>query len=398
MFPSTSVNFTAEDFVGRKMSNGTSNSTTYTELLRMQELKSKFNENIGLSEYDRFPEPCANKGSMPSEVHHLSSKHQPLHASVSGHQNGQAHLPDIRHASYLEHSIYTGLYRTDDSNATAAETRFDCPLSSLGIECDKTKMADSLTALLYDIDGSLSQDKIHFPSATTRGVDFISPIMDKYFHPSSSAVSFAKEQSSENNLSTNDAVAAFVEQHVTPNLQEEFTTKANQIGGEKHQSGCSHQYGNVGLLKNKDGGHFSSTLDQSEKANFELLQGVASDSIEKPQDTKKAFPEILADKSKTKKARVGARKKRTYDWDILRKEVIANRGNEERGQNAKDALDWETIRQIDVKEISDTIRERGMNNMLSERIKVSMSIQSRFAYLLEYNCPVMYAHLYQFSL
>jgi hypothetical protein len=161
-----------------------------------------------------------------------------------------------------------------------------------------------------------------------------------------------------------------VKQHVTLNLQEEFTTKEMQIGGEKHQSGCSQQYGNVGLLKNKDAIHFSSNLYQSEKANSEL-QAVASDLVEKPKDSKKAFPEVLADKPKTKKARV-ARKKRTYDWDILRKEVIANRGNEERGQNAKDALDWETIRQIDVKEISDTIRERGMNNMLSERIKVSM--------------------------
>ncbi|XP_047046196.1 protein ROS1A-like [Lolium rigidum] len=370
MFPSTYVNFTAEDSVGRNMPNGTSNSTTYTELLRMQELKSKFNEKIGLSEYDRFPEPCANKGSMPSEVHHLSSKHQPLHASVSRHHNGQAHLPDLTHVSYLERSAYNGFH----SNDTRAETIFNGPLPTPGIDSDKTKMADSLTALLYDVDGSLSQEKIHFPSATTRGADFISPIMDKYFHPScSETVSFAKEHSIQNNLSRNDAVAAFVEQHVSLNLQEKFTTKAKQIGGEKHQSGCSQQYDNVGLLKNKDGSHFSSNLYQSEKSNSPLLQDVASDSVEKPKDTKKAFLEVPADKSKTKKTRAGARKKKTYDWDILRKEVIANRGNEERGQNAKDALDWETIRQIDVKEISDTIRERGMNNMLSERIKAFLN-------------------------
>lgn len=374
MFPSTYVNFTAEDLGCRNMPNGTSNSTTYTELLRMQELKSKLNEKIGLSEYDRVPEPCTNNGSIPSEVHNLSSKRQSLHASVSCHQNGQAHLPDITYASYLERSVYTGLSRTDDYNATPAETRFDCHLSSPGVDSDKTKMADSLTALLYDIDGSLSQDKIHFPSATARGADFITPIMNTYFHPSSSeTVSFAKEQSIENNLSRNNAAAPFVEQHVTPNLQEESSTKAKQIRGEKHQLGCSQQYGNVGLLKNKDGSHYSSNLYQSGKANSELLQGVASDSIEKPRDSNKAFPEVPADGSKTKKARVGARKKRTYDWDILRKEVLVNRGNEERSQNAKDALDWETIRQIDVKEISDTIRERGMNNMLSERIKAFLN-------------------------
>ncbi|CAM0945389.1 unnamed protein product [Alopecurus aequalis] len=376
MFPSTLVSFTAEDFAGRNMPNGTGNSTTYTELLRMQELKSKRNENNGSSQYDRVPVPCTNMGSMSSEVHNLSSKRQPLHSSLFYHQNDQAHLPDITYASGLERSVYSGLNRTDDSNVTPAETRFDCPSYSPGIGSDKTKTADSLTALLYDIDGSLCQHKTPFPSTTTRGADFISPIMDKYFHPpSSETVPFYKEQSFEKNLSRNDVVAAFVKQHVTPNLQEECTTKANQIGGENHQSGRSQQYGNVGLPKNKDGSHYSSNLHQSEKINSELLQGVASDSIEKPEDTKKAFPEVevTADRSKTKNARVRARKKRTYDWDILRQEVLVNRGHEERGPNAKDALDWETIRQIDVKEISDTIRERGMNNMLAERIKAFLN-------------------------
>ena len=357
------------------MPNGTSNFTTYTELLTMQELKSKPNEKNGSSQCDRVPVPCTNMGSMPSEVHNLSSNHQPLHSSVPYHQNDQAHLPDITYASDLGRSVYSSLNRTDDSNVTAAETRFDCPSYSPGIDSDKTKMSDSLTALLYGIDGSLCQHKTPYPSATTGEADFISPIMDKYFHPpNSETAQFSKEQSFEKDISRNDVVAASVRQHVTPNLQEECT--ANQIGGENHQSGRSQQYGYVGLPKNKDVSHYSSNLYQSEKANSEVLQGVASDSIVKPRDTKKASPEVPADKSKTKKARVGAGKKRTYDWDILRQEVLVNRGHEERGPNAKDALDWETIRQINVKEISDTIRERGMNNMLAERIKVSMSQSS----------------------
>ncbi|CAM0950773.1 unnamed protein product [Alopecurus aequalis] len=374
MFPSTMVSFTAEDFVGRNMSNGTSNSTTYTELIRMQEVKSKPNEKNGSSQYDRVPVPCTNTGSMPSEVHNLSSKRQPLYSSVSYHQNGQVHHPDMTYASDLERSLYSGLNRTDDSNFTPAGTRFDCPSYSPGIDSDKTKMANSLTALLYDIDGSLCQQKTSFPSATPGGADFISPIMDKYFlPPSSEAVPFAKERSFEKDLPRNDVVDAFVKQHVTPNLQEKCTTKANQIGGENHLSGRSQQYGNVGVPKDQDGSHYSSNIYQSEKANSELLQGVASDSIEKPKDTKQALPEIPADRSKTKNARVGARKKRTYDWDILRQEVLVNRGHEERGQNAKDVLDWETIRQINVKEISDTIRERGMNNMLAQRIQAFLN-------------------------
>lgn len=366
MFPSTLLNFTAEDFVGRNMANGTSNSTTYTELLKMQELKSKPNEK----EYDGVPIQCTNRGSIPSEVHNLNSKTQPLNASGSYHQNGRAHLPDITFSSDLEHSVYTGLNRTDDSRVTPAEIRYDCSLSSPGIDSEnRSQTTDSLTALLYGIDGSLSQDKIPFPYMATQGADSISTLMDKYFHPSSSeTASFAREQlSCENNLQRNDVVAAFVKHHETLNLQEECTARAKQIGGENYQSGCSQQYGNVGLSSNMDGSHCSSNLYQNEKANSELLERVASDSIEKPKDTNKALPEVPADRSKAKKARAG--KKRTYDWDILRKEVLARRGNEERGENAKDALDWETIRQIDVKEISNTIRERGMNNMLSERIQ-----------------------------
>ncbi|KQJ86995.1 uncharacterized protein LOC100841571 isoform X1 [Brachypodium distachyon] len=375
MFPSRLLNFTVEDFVGRNMAHGTSNSTTYTELLKMQELKSKPNENSGLLKYGAQIQ-VTNKRSVLNEVRNPSLKHQPLHSSVSYHQNGQAHLPDITYANDLEHSVYPGINRIDDSSGTVAPARFDCPLPSPGTDSEnKTKMTDSLTALLYCIDESLSHNKISFPYGTTPGADLSSPMIDKYFQPASAdTVSFTREQSYEKNLSRNGIEAALVEQHDTLNLQEECTTRANQIGGDNHQSVCSQQYGNVGLPTNKDESRYSSNLCQNEKANSEPLQGVALDSIEKLKDIRKSFPEVPADgSSKAKKARVGTGKKRAYDWDILRKEVLVNHGNEERANNAKDALDWETIRQIDVKEISDTIRERGMNNMLAERIKAFLN-------------------------
>jgi hypothetical protein len=52
--------------------------------------------------------------------------------------------------------------------------------------------------------------------------------------------------------------------------------------------------------------------------------------------------------------------------------VLSNGGNKQRSHNARDTVDWEAVRQAEVREISETIRERGMNNMLAERIKVSL--------------------------
>lgn len=63
-------------------------------------------------------------------------------------------------------------------------------------------------------------------------------------------------------------------------------------------------------------------------------------------------------------------KKNAIDWDNLRKQVETNRRRKERGINTMDSLDYEAVRHANVKEIADAIKERGMNNMLAERIKV----------------------------
>lgn len=76
--------------------------------------------------------------------------------------------------------------------------------------------------------------------------------------------------------------------------------------------------------------------------------------------------------SKGKKVKVESEKKKTYDWDSLRKQVYHKSAKKERNNDAMDSLDYEALRDADVNEISNTIRERGMNNMLAERIKVSL--------------------------
>lgn len=74
--------------------------------------------------------------------------------------------------------------------------------------------------------------------------------------------------------------------------------------------------------------------------------------------------------SKAKRRKVNSEKKGGNDWDSLRKQVEANGQIKEKGKDAMDSIDYEAIRLADVHEISNAIKERGMNNMLAERIKV----------------------------
>lgn len=79
------------------------------------------------------------------------------------------------------------------------------------------------------------------------------------------------------------------------------------------------------------------------------------------------------EETNTKQARAKgprAQVEKKIDWDTLRKDVQIKGARKERSLDAMDSLDYEAMRQASIKEISDTIKERGMNNMLAERIKV----------------------------
>ncbi|CAN1140189.1 Transcriptional activator DEMETER [Linum perenne] len=62
-------------------------------------------------------------------------------------------------------------------------------------------------------------------------------------------------------------------------------------------------------------------------------------------------------------------KKDSVDWDILRKQVLLNGSSNERSKNNMDSLDYDALKDATVNEISNTIKARGMNNMLAQRIK-----------------------------
>ncbi|XVE96505.1 hypothetical protein REPUB_Repub02eG0228100 [Reevesia pubescens] len=76
-----------------------------------------------------------------------------------------------------------------------------------------------------------------------------------------------------------------------------------------------------------------------------------------------------AGNSKSIGRKANKKKKDDFDWDSLRKQAEVNGRKRERTEKTMDSLDWEAVRCADVNEIADTIKERGMNNILAERIK-----------------------------
>ncbi|XP_038904008.1 DNA glycosylase/AP lyase ROS1-like [Benincasa hispida] len=81
------------------------------------------------------------------------------------------------------------------------------------------------------------------------------------------------------------------------------------------------------------------------------------------------FKEMNPASSRSQRKQVAKEKENNINWDNLRKQTETNGKTRQRTENTMDSLDWEAIRCADVNEIAHAIRERGMNNMLAERIK-----------------------------
>ncbi|CAH8363288.1 unnamed protein product [Eruca vesicaria subsp. sativa] len=61
--------------------------------------------------------------------------------------------------------------------------------------------------------------------------------------------------------------------------------------------------------------------------------------------------------------------KEGFDWDGLRREAQGREGKREKTARTLDSVDWEAIRTADVDEVAETIKSRGMNHKLAERIQ-----------------------------
>ncbi|KAF8396460.1 hypothetical protein HHK36_018082 [Tetracentron sinense] len=111
----------------------------------------------------------------------------------------------------------------------------------------------------------------------------------------------------------------------------------------------------------------STTVESTQKIIENKV--VETNSKEQVYSSSKVFSGVNTSTLGAKKGKVEREKNNTFDWDSLRKQVHSNGRKRERISNTMDSIDWEAVRCADVGEISNTIRERGMNNMLAERIK-----------------------------
>ncbi|XP_057789395.1 protein ROS1A-like [Salvia miltiorrhiza] len=81
----------------------------------------------------------------------------------------------------------------------------------------------------------------------------------------------------------------------------------------------------------------------------------------------------ISTKSTATKQKDEKEKEKSFDWDSLRKHAQSKGGTRGRSRDIMDSLDYEALRNADVGEISDCIKERGMNNMLAARIKAFLN-------------------------
>lgn len=65
----------------------------------------------------------------------------------------------------------------------------------------------------------------------------------------------------------------------------------------------------------------------------------------------------------------------TYEWDNLRKEAFQNNAFKIWSDDTNDSLDYEAVRNADVNQVADAIRERGQHNNIAARIKVCLQNQ-----------------------
>lgn len=114
--------------------------------------------------------------------------------------------------------------------------------------------------------------------------------------------------------------------------------------------------------------------DQYNAGSGRVLDILEQDSLKTPESNlnELGLQEIkeLAAKRKAKGRRVGGEIRDDVDWDALKRETESNGRKREKTLNTMDSVNWESVRCADVNKIADTIKERGMNNVLAGRIKV----------------------------
>nr|CAD1822955.1 unnamed protein product [Ananas comosus var. bracteatus] len=394
-------NFGVQELMYRRVSNGTDSSTPFMDLLRVAEMRNQNGERIPTSEshggVDLSPQNGIENNSLILDQlnnDNLSIVSPSVNTySYSYLQNKQQH--DSINASYFPHlqTIFNSkLAGTNGADASTlllqaknrcgingvnaksvllpGENRFYPPSPAPGIPVEnKTQMLKTLgNHSVYKQDNFDYQTRVSSDSQAVPKSDLDLPIRSKqHMQPLNSSEAetctanhlCCNNSNNDNNLSK-DKFDAQLGEHMVQKFQRSDNKEQSQIGYTQNAGKFQVPMKNYGNQLS------SSNIDNTSTPNG--LEGLESKSKDKTNSAQKFAPEKDNDGLKPKKA-TKSEKKKSYDWDNLRKETLKNAAKRERTQNTMDSLDWEAVRSANVKEISDVIRERGMNNLLAERIK-----------------------------
>lgn len=111
-------------------------------------------------------------------------------------------------------------------------------------------------------------------------------------------------------------------------------------------------------------------INLSYKQKFQETKIVEANAKDELYSSGKTTTGMSTNMSNARKGKREDEKRNSFDWDSLRKLVEPSGRKNERSKEAMDSLDYEALRCAEASEISNAIKERGMNNMLAERIQV----------------------------
>lgn len=358
---------------------------------------------------DKSNQPVCDQSSMTIQDVEYSEEKEVINGNESGSSTDGVRSNDNQNLKLFDFST------TGKESTMGDQRELDDVISSQNSVVSSQNSVDSSIAQTVERTGSCSQSNSETePVAISKPDSFSGPTSflellrrahgvfnqengnepSSWNNPLESRVSDPQEQGPKAYLRPVIPTTSNCHLHMNPNSLdvESFDTlgeesrfsgmpKKNEENCASEQSGVSAESANQAareVPKSSDGNNHScqllteinKTLQSQRIAEDPKINGTESTSIIDNSKSETMAVESNLKTSKAKSGKVGKEKQTVIDWDVLRKEAQAN-GVREKEPNTMDSVDWEAIRCADVNEIAYTIRERGMNNMLAERIKVS---------------------------
>ncbi|KAI3458882.1 hypothetical protein Pfo_015545 [Paulownia fortunei] len=158
-----------------------------------------------------------------------------------------------------------------------------------------------------------------------------------------------------------------------PELQTDFPDGSQNRNGQhfiKHKQGKQETFQQESAILT-DPTRLAEAFSKQPSDNWRHTDNITLEPTQMGQvhASNKPSSNISTTTSNARKRKAEKEKAEPFNWDTLRKQVQPKAGTRGRSRETMDSLDYEALQNADVREISDTIKERGMNNMLAERIK-----------------------------